>query len=145
MIKTFSLCMTQLIIQLEIPSTHMDEHHAQSQTELTIWSPISLGIQRNSSHSHLPFSYHLGRPSIFLDWKKLSKSSVHRNIIIMDIIIKSFAKTAQFLSKGSHPPRKVQFFLTLFKRPLTPPPPFVWTFFLFCRGCFLKRVFEHLI
>ena len=24
--------------------------------------------------------------------------------------------------KGSHPPRKVQFFLTLFKRPLTPPP-----------------------
>ena len=31
-------------------------------------------------------------------------------------------------SKGSHPLRKVQFFLTLFKRPLTPPPPpFVWT------------------
>ena len=26
--------------------------------------------------------------------------------------------------KGSHPPRKVQFFLTLFKRPLTPPPLF---------------------
>ena len=30
-------------------------------------------------------------------------------------------------NKGSHPERKVQFFLTLFKRPLTPPPPFVWT------------------
>ena len=26
--------------------------------------------------------------------------------------------------KGSHPERKVQFFLTLFKRPLSPPPPF---------------------
>ena len=25
-------------------------------------------------------------------------------------------------NKGSHPLRKVQFFLTLFKRPLTPPP-----------------------
>ena len=23
------------------------------------------------------------------------------------------------------------------------PPPFIWTFVLFCRGCFLKRVFEH--
>ena len=45
--------------------------------------------------------------------------------------------------KGSHPLRKVQFFLTLFKRPLNPPPPFIWTFVLFCRGCFLKRVFEH--
>ena len=29
------------------------------------------------------------------------------------------------LHKGSHPLGKVQFFLTLFKRPLTPPPPFV--------------------
>ena len=29
-------------------------------------------------------------------------------------------------------------FLTLFKRPLT-PPPFIWTFVLFCRGCFLLR------
>ena len=27
-------------------------------------------------------------------------------------------------SKGCHPPRKVQFFWTLFKRPLTPPPLF---------------------
>ena len=27
--------------------------------------------------------------------------------------------------KGSRHERKVQFFLTLFKRPLTPPPPFV--------------------
>ena len=26
-------------------------------------------------------------------------------------------------NKGSRPVRKVQFFLTLFKRPLTPPPP----------------------
>ena len=26
---------------------------------------------------------------------------------------------------------------------LWPPPPFIWTFVLFCRGCFLKRVFEH--
>ena len=32
----------------------------------------------------------------------------------------------QKLGKGSHPERKVQFFLTLFKRPLT-PPPFIWT------------------
>ena len=23
------------------------------------------------------------------------------------------------------------------------PPPFISTFVLFCRGCFLKRVFEH--
>ena len=36
-------------------------------------------------------------------------------------------ETPQFVEKtsfykGSHPERKVQFFLTLFKRPLTPPP-----------------------
>ena len=30
--------------------------------------------------------------------------------------------TAWLFTKGCHPPRKVQFFLTLFKRPLTPPP-----------------------
>ena len=50
-------------------------------------------------------------------------------------------------NKGSLHVRKVQSFWTLFKRPLT-PPPFVWTFVLFCRGCFLKRVFagsENLI
>ena len=40
-------------------------------------------------------------------------------------------------NKGCHPFKKVQFFLTLFKRPLT-PPPFIWTFVLFCRGCFLN-------
>ena len=39
--------------------------------------------------------------------------------------------------KGSHSLRKVQFFWTVFKRPLT-PPPFIWTFVLFCRGCFLN-------
>ena len=37
-------------------------------------------------------------------------------------------------SKGSHPERKVHFFLTLFKSPLTPPPPFrlniMWSIFL---------------
>ena len=40
--------------------------------------------------------------------------------------------------KGSHPERKVQFFWTLFKRPLTPPlpPPFVWTS---CGEFFKKR------
>ena len=57
-----------------------------------------------------------------------------------------FVSTA--FPKGSHPERKVQFFWTLFKRPLTPPPFFIWTFVLFCRGCFLKRVFagsENLI
>ena len=30
------------------------------------------------------------------------------------------------------------FFWTLFKRPLPPPPPFIWKFVLFCRGCFLN-------
>ena len=38
--------------------------------------------------------------------------------------------------KGCPPFKKVQFFWTLFKRPLPPPPPFIWTFVLFCRGCF---------
>lgn len=41
------------------------------------------------------------------------------------------------LNKGSLRVRKVKFFWTLFKRPLT-PPPFIWTFVLFCRGCFLN-------
>ena len=41
------------------------------------------------------------------------------------------------LHKGSHRARKVKFFWTLFKRPLI-PPPFIWTFVLFCRGCFLN-------
>ena len=40
-------------------------------------------------------------------------------------------------TKGCPPFKKVQFFWTLFKRPLT-PPPFIWTFVLFCRGCFLN-------
>ena len=39
------------------------------------------------------------------------------------------------INKGSHPERKVQFFWTLFKRPLT-PPPFVWTS---CGEFFLKE------
>ena len=34
------------------------------------------------------------------------------------------ATLKNYLDKGSHPLRKVQFFLTLFKRPLTPPPLF---------------------
>ena len=42
------------------------------------------------------------------------------------------------LYKGSHPGGKVMFFWTLFKRPLTPPPPFIWTFVLFCGGYFLN-------
>ena len=37
-------------------------------------------------------------------------------------------------NKGSHPERKVQFFLTFFKNPLAPPPPFclnnMWWIFL---------------
>ena len=45
--------------------------------------------------------------------------------------------TANYFSdhKGSHPLRKVQFFLTFFKRPLTPPPPFVWTSCRICSEC----------
>ena len=38
--------------------------------------------------------------------------------------------------KGSRHERKVQFFLTLFKRPLPPPPLFVWTS---CGEFFKKR------
>ena len=41
-------------------------------------------------------------------------------------------------TKGCPHFKKVQFFWTLFKRPLTPPPPFIWTFVLFCGGYFLN-------
>ena len=44
--------------------------------------------------------------------------------------------------KGSPPLRKVQFFLTLFKRPLT-PPPFYLNICPILQGVFFKRVFEH--
>ena len=46
--------------------------------------------------------------------------------------------------KGSHHFKKVQFFLTLFKRPLT-PPPFYLNICPILQGVFFKRVFEHLI
>ena len=42
--------------------------------------------------------------------------------------------------KGSHPPRIVQFFLTLFKRPLS-PPPFFLNICPILQGVFFKRVF----
>ena len=42
--------------------------------------------------------------------------------------------------KGSHPPRKVQFFLTLFKRPLT-PPPFYLNICPILQGVFFKTRF----
>ena len=48
------------------------------------------------------------------------------------------------LCKGCHPPRKVQFFLTLFKRPLTPPPLYL-NICPILQGVFFERVFEHLI
>ena len=64
--------------------------------------------------------------------------------------VKSFRQTLEvikcdqtFIHKGSPHFKKVQFFLTLFKRPLT-PPPFIWTFVLFCRGCFWTPTFKML-
>ena len=42
-------------------------------------------------------------------------------IILQTIILKHNIKFAN-ITKGSHPERKVHFFLTLFKRPLAPPP-----------------------
>ena len=74
-------------------------------------------------------------------WQCNCKSKIH-------LYCTRFLVHVKHVSKGCHPERKVQFFLTLFKRPLTPPPPFIWTFVLFCGGCFLKRVwtmFENLI
>ena len=44
-----------------------------------------------------------------------------KEIMVMLAIMRSFLKSVMVESKGSHPERKVQFFLTLFKRPLTPP------------------------
>ena len=46
--------------------------------------------------------------------------------------------------KGSLRVRKVKFFWTLFKRPLT-PPPFYLNICPILQGVFFKRVFEHLI
>ena len=46
-------------------------------------------------------------------------------------------------AKGCPHFKKVQFFWTLFKRPLT-PPPFIWTFVLFCGGYFLLPTFKML-
>ena len=47
-------------------------------------------------------------------------------------------------NKGSRRFKKVQFFLTLFKRPLT-PPPFYLNICPILQGVFFERVFEHLI
>ena len=47
-------------------------------------------------------------------------------------------KKLSFNNKGCPHFKKVQFFWTLFKRPFTPPPPFIWTFVLFCGGYFLN-------
>ena len=44
------------------------------------------------------------------------------------------------VNQGSHPERKVQFFLTLFKRPL-PPPPFYLNICPILQGVFFKTPF----
>ena len=49
----------------------------------------------------------------------------------------------RIMSKGSPHFKKVQFFLTLFKRPLT--PPFYLNICPILQGVFFERVFEHLI
>ena len=47
----------------------------------------------------------------------------HNNMCFLDIWLVNFLGIQKTRSpKGSHPERKVQFFWTLFKRPLTPPP-----------------------
>ena len=67
------------------------------------------------------------------------------NHTLMDCVLRVFftngfeTHLARFrLGKPSF--QKSAVFLTLFKRPFTPPPPFIWTFVLFCRGYFLKMV-----
>jgi len=57
---------------------------------------------------------------------------------------KSWFEELWSITKGSHPFKKVQFFWTLFKRPLT-PPPFYLNICPILQGVFSKRVFEHLI
>ena len=79
-------------------------------SEWCIWSLFAI------CHFHIIWYYH---PLMFNNQKSCLSNLVE----------------SSFLGKGSHRVRKVQFFWTLFKRPLT-PPPFVWTS---CGEFFLKE------
>ena len=63
-------------------------------------------------------------------WRSLDRSAIILGSgLIMAIILifdDVYIDHQCYFDKGSRRVRKVQFFLTLFKRPLT-PPPFVWT------------------
>ena len=41
-------------------------------------------------------------------------------------------------NKGSPPLKKSAVFFNIVQKPFDAPPPFIWTFVLFCRGCFLS-------
>ena len=72
---------------------------------------------------------------VFVSFQIYQKSGVAKNKI--ELVV-----SCTFHDKGSRPVRKVQFFLTLFKRPL-PPPPFYLNICPILQGVFFKRVFEH--
>ena len=56
-----------------------------------------------------------------------------------------FHLSLKWPSLGKPSCKKSAVFFNIVQKAFDTPPPFIWTFVLFCRGCFLKRVFEHLI
>ena len=58
-----------------------------------------------------------------LSWVEL-ESDAHYKV---NFLMSGSCRGCCLAAKGSRHERKLQFFLTFFKRPLPPPPPFVWT------------------
>ena len=65
-----------------------------------------------------------------------------RQLPLLEAYHLEYQIAGQDSDKGSHREGKVKFFLTLFKRPLT-PPPFYLNICPILQGVFFKRVFEH--
>ena len=112
--------------------------------------PVQVGFlqEENNIEEQYPFQYLTSALSVATStdgiWVKTMSVLLH--ILFASTFCSYWHLVWKYIEwiKGSRHFKKVQFFWTLFKRPLT-PPLFIWTFVLFCRGCFLKRVFEHLI
>ena len=94
------------------------------------WMILLIGCMRNLSWLHEPFfaighvnamTFQNSKPDVKILW----------------------LCTQEILSLGKPSREKSAVFLNIVQKAFDPPPPFIWTFVLFCRGCFLKRVFEH--
>ena len=112
------------------PDTIQSLYKTLSSSEFTDYTVISL---REAFFLLIGSTFLIGllillvKRKISSDFKEASCASQLQHVVEVFNFPDAFSDWDDDSGKGSHPLRKVQFFLTLFKRPLTPPasPPFV--------------------